>query len=53
MLVVVQKRGFKISEVPIIWKDDPHSTVKVAKTAWGDIKGMWRIFWEKPWRKVK
>lgn len=53
MLVVAQKAGFKIAEVPITWKDDPNSTVKVAKTAWGDIKGMWRIYWEKPWEKLK
>ena len=53
VLVIAQKAGFKIEEVPITWKDDPNSTVKVAKTAWGDIKGMWRIYWEKPWRNLR
>lgn len=53
MLVVAQKAGFKIEEVPITWRDDPNSTVKVAKTAWGDIKGMWRIYWERPWKNLK
>lgn len=53
VLIVGQKAGFKIQEVPLIWRDDPASTVKVAKTAWGDIKGLIRIFREKPWKKVK
>jgi len=52
LLIIAQKAGYKIMEFPIAWKDDPNSTVKVAKTAWGDIKGMWRIFWQKPWRKL-
>lgn len=52
LLIIAQKAGFKIAEVPIIWKDDPTSTVKVAKTAWGNAKGMWRIFWSKPWKKL-
>lgn len=53
MLIVGEKAGFKVAEIPIIWRDDPASTVKVAKTAWGDIKGLFRIFREKPWLKVK
>lgn len=53
MLIVGEKAGFKVTEVPIVWRDDPNSTVKVAKTAWGDIKGLWRIFWSQPWKNIK
>jgi glycosyltransferase involved in cell wall biosynthesis len=53
VLIVGEKSGYKVQEIPIIWRDDPASTVKVAKTAWGDIKGLMRIFQEKPWKKVK
>lgn len=53
LLIVGEKAGFKISEIPIVWRDDPRSTVKVAKTAWGDIKGLIRLFFTKPWRKLK
>jgi len=53
MLIIGEKSGFKVTEVPIVWRDDPRSTVKVAKTAWGDIKGLTRIFLERPWSKVK
>lgn len=51
LLVIAQKCGFKIAEVPIYWQDDPASTVKVAKTAWGDIEGIWRLIQTRPWEK--
>ena len=53
LLIISQKAGYVVSEVPIVWRDDPNSTVKVAKTAWGDIKGLLRLFIERPWRKLK
>ncbi|MBI4033354.1 MAG: glycosyltransferase family 2 protein [Candidatus Blackburnbacteria bacterium] len=53
LLIIADKAGFKITEVPIVWRDDPRSTVKVAKTAWGDIKGLVRLFVTRPWRKLK
>ncbi len=53
LLIIGQKSGYKITEVPITWKDDPNSTVKVAKTAWGDIEGMMRLLKTRPWRKLK
>lgn len=53
MLIVGGKAGFKVTEVPIVWRDDPRSTVKVAKTAWGDIKGLIRIFFDRPWKNIK
>lgn len=53
LLIIAQKSGFQISEIPIVWRDDPRSTVKVAKTAWGDIKGLIRLFFTRPWRGVR
>lgn len=53
LLIIAEKAGMKIVEVPIVWRDDPASTVKVAKTAWGDIKGLFRLLSEKPWKKLK
>ena len=52
LLIVGEKAGFKIAEIPIVWRDDPRSTVKVAKTAWGDIKGLVRLFFTRPWRRM-
>lgn len=52
LLIIAQKAGFRITEIPIVWKDDPTSTVKVAKTAWGDIKGLVRLLFTRPWKKI-
>ena len=43
LLIVAEKRGFKIKEVPVTWNDDPDTRVKVVGTAWGDFKGLLRL----------
>lgn len=52
ILIVGEKAGMKIWEVPVVWVDDPGSTVKVMKTAKGDLLGLWRLFWLRPWKKI-
>ncbi|KKR34320.1 MAG: Glycosyl transferase family 2 [Candidatus Gottesmanbacteria bacterium GW2011_GWC2_39_8] len=51
LLIVGEKSGYKIYEEPVLWIDNPGSTVRVMKTAMGDLKGLWRLFWERPWEK--
>lgn len=53
MLIVGEKSGYKIYEEPVFWRDNPGSTVRVIKTATGDLKGLWRLFWTRPWNKIK
>ena len=43
ILVIAEKRGYRIAEIPVHWRDDPDSRVNVVKTAWGDIKGLARL----------
>lgn len=50
LLIIGEKSGYKIYEEPVTWVDNPGSTVRVMGTAWGDLKGLWRLFWERPWR---
>lgn len=50
LLLVGEKRGLRIYEEPVTWIDNPGSTVRVMKTALGDIKGLWRLFLTRPWR---
>ena len=45
LLLKAEARGYRIHEVPVIWVDDPGTRVKIAKTAWEDIKGLWRVRW--------
>ena len=43
MLIIAEKRGYRIGVVPVAWEDDPGSTVNVVKTATEDIKGLLRL----------
>ena len=43
ILIIAEKRGYRIKEIPVHWVDDPDSRVKIVKTAWGDIKGLLRL----------
>jgi glycosyltransferase involved in cell wall biosynthesis len=43
LLIIADKNGFKIKEVPVTWTDDPDSRVRVINTAWTDLKGLLRL----------
>lgn len=43
LLVVAERAGLRIHEVPVDWTDDPDSRVDVPATAWADIRGMVRL----------
>ncbi len=43
LLLLAERMGYKIFEVPVTWRDDPDSRVKIANTAWEDIKGLFRV----------
>ena len=43
LLVLAQRAGMRISEVPIDWTDDPESRVDIAQTAMDDLRGIVRM----------
>jgi putative flippase GtrA len=43
LLVLAERAGLRIHEVPVDWIDDPDSRVKVVSTALGDIGGIIRL----------
>jgi glycosyltransferase involved in cell wall biosynthesis len=43
LLIVAEKNGFRIKELPVKWTDDPGSRVKIVGTAYGDLKGLLRL----------
>ena len=51
LMIIAEKSGYKIYEEAVTWRDNPGSTVRVLPTAIGDLKGLWRLFWTRPWRK--
>ena len=48
LLLLAQKRGYRIKDIPVEWLEDPGTTVKVAKTAWEDVKGLLRVRFRPP-----
>jgi hypothetical protein len=43
LLVLAERNGLRIHEVPVDWVDDPDSRVDVVSTACGDLKGIARM----------
>lgn len=53
LLLLAEKSGYRIYEEPVTWIDNPGSTVRVMKTAQGDLAGLWRLFLTRPWKNLK
>jgi putative flippase GtrA len=45
LLIVAEKAGLRIHEVPVDWVDDPDSRVDIVRTAAADLRGMGRLGW--------
>jgi putative flippase GtrA len=43
LLVLAQRRGLRIHEVPVDWVDDPDSRVDIVRTALDDVRGVARL----------
>jgi glycosyltransferase involved in cell wall biosynthesis len=43
LLIIGASHGLRIKEVPVRWRDDPDTRVKIISTAWADLKGLLRL----------
>ncbi|MDO8362894.1 MAG: glycosyltransferase [Actinomycetota bacterium] len=43
LLLLAERNGLRVHELPVTWVDDPDSRVRVAKTARDDLKGVVRL----------
>jgi glycosyltransferase involved in cell wall biosynthesis len=43
LLVLAERQGFRIKDIPVVWVEDDDSRVKILSTAWEDIKGAFRL----------
>jgi glycosyltransferase involved in cell wall biosynthesis len=43
LLVLAERRGLRIHEVPVDWVEDPDSRVDIVSTALGDLRGVARL----------
>jgi glycosyltransferase involved in cell wall biosynthesis len=43
LLVLAERAGLRVHEVPVDWVDDPDSRVAIGSTALADLRGVWRL----------
>ena len=43
LLILCEKNGYSVKEIPVRWVDDPDSRVRIVSTAYEDIKGLLRL----------
>ncbi len=43
LLVLAERHGLRVHEVPVDWVEDPDSRVRLLRTAWEDLKGIRRM----------
>lgn len=43
LLVLAERDGLRIYDMPVVWSEDDDSRVKILPTAWDDIKGVLRL----------
>ncbi len=43
LLVLCEREGYRIKDIPVRWVEDLDSRVKIVRTAWDDIKGIVRV----------
>ena len=48
LLLLAGMRGYRIKDVPVEWVEDKDTRVRIAKTAWEDIKGLLRVRFRPP-----
>src|SRR6516162_6901498 len=46
LLVLAERAGLRIHEIPVDWIDDPDSRVRVVPTALADLRGIARLRWQ-------
>ena len=48
LLVLAERAGLRIHEVPVDWVDDSDSRVDLVSTATADLRGVWRLLLHRP-----
>jgi len=43
LLVIAERQGYRIKDIPVVWSEDDDSRVKIVSTAWNDMKGVFRL----------
>ncbi len=50
LLILAEKLGYRVKEVPVSWVEDPDTRVKIGSTVTEDLRGLLRLRLHRPWR---
>lgn len=53
MLILAEKAGYRVKDVPVAWVEDVDTRVNVPKTVSEDLLGLARMRLRRPWLKVR
>jgi glycosyltransferase involved in cell wall biosynthesis len=56
LLVLAEKQGYRIKDIPVVWDEDRDTRVKFLKTVWEDILGIIRLrklLWSKKFVEMR
>jgi hypothetical protein len=52
LLILAEKAGYKVHDVPVEWIEDTDTRVKIASTVTEDLRGLLRLRINRPWRRA-
>lgn len=52
LLILAEKLGYRVYDVPVKWVEDTDTRVKIAATVTEDLRGLLRLWINRPWRKA-
>lgn len=50
LLILAEKLGYKVKDVPVSWLEDLDTRVNIPSTIAEDLRGLWRLWRRRPWR---
>ena len=52
LLILAEKSGMRVKTIPVRWAEDSDSRVQIGKTVAEDLRGLWRLRTQQPWRRL-
>jgi len=52
LLILAEKMGYRVKDVPVKWVEDTDTRVKIAATVTEDLRGLLRLRTGRPWRRA-
>ena len=53
MLILAEKAGYRVKDIPVAWVEDLDTRVDVPKTVTEDLMGLARMRLRRPWRELR